>query len=115
MVRVALLLMPLSEAETPVDPDAFAVTSPVALTLAIDEAETAHVTLEFTLAVEPSLYFAVALNCCVAPVAILAVAGDTEIDDNVLVGVLVELTPLHPVLAMSNASDRNTKRYVGRK
>ena len=66
-VRAADPLMPLSEADTVADPSAFAVTSPVLLTDAIDPEFTVHAAVELTLAVDPSLYFAVAVNCCVCP------------------------------------------------
>lgn len=59
--------MPLMEAVTVVDPAACAVTNPALVTDAIDAGFTAHVTVELTLAVDPSLYFAVAVNCWVCP------------------------------------------------
>jgi hypothetical protein len=42
---------------------AFAVAIPALLTDAIDPELTVHVAVELTLAVEPSLYCAVAVNC----------------------------------------------------
>ncbi|MGC1374076.1 MAG: hypothetical protein WA824_18215, partial [Candidatus Sulfotelmatobacter sp.] len=103
-LRVALPVVPLSEAVTLVDPAATPVSTPLALIVAIDGLPTAQVTVELTLAVEPSLYFAVAVNCCVAPIKMLAVAGDTVTAVNVFVGggVVVELgTPAQPMLAIT--------------
>jgi hypothetical protein len=54
-VNAAEPLIPLREAVTVVDPAAVAVTTPVALTDAIDPDPTLHVDVEVTLAVEPSL------------------------------------------------------------
>lgn len=115
--RLALPVMPLSEAVTLVDPEATAVSKPLALIVAIDELPTDQVTVELTLAVEPSLYFAVAVNCCVAPIKMLAVAGDTVTAVNVFVGggVVVELgTPAQPMLAITRASETGARRQTNR-
>jgi hypothetical protein len=53
--------------------------------------------VELISAVEPSLYVAVAVNCCVAPTARLGVVGDNEMAVTALdvtVSVAVPLTPL---------------------
>jgi len=105
-VRPAEPLIPFSEAVTVVDPVAFAVTNPVLLTDAIDPEAVVHAAVELTLAVEPSLYFAVAVNCCVWPVWMLALAGDTANEDNVFVPpwvpVVLEI-PWHPIPAIVKA------------
>jgi len=67
-VRAAEPVIPSSEADTVTDPSAFVVTSPVLLTDAIDPESTVHAAVELTLAVEPSVYFAVAVNCSVCPI-----------------------------------------------
>lgn len=54
-VSVALALSPLSEAVTVADPAATAVAMPLALTVATDVLEDAHVVADVTSAVEPSL------------------------------------------------------------
>jgi hypothetical protein len=95
---------------TLVEPEALPVANPLELIEAIDELDTVQVTLELTLAVEPSLYFAVAVNCCVLLVWIVALAGETESEDKVLVagGVLEELgSPEHPVPAINSASEQS--------
>jgi hypothetical protein len=66
-VRAADPFIPLSDAVTVTDPAAFAVTRPALLTDAIDTEFTVHAAVELTLALEPSLYFAVAVNCSVCP------------------------------------------------
>ena len=61
--RVAVPFMPLNEAVTEVEPDPLPVANPLALIVAIDDVPTVQVAVELTFAVEPSLYFAVAVNC----------------------------------------------------
>ena len=62
-VRAAEPLIPSSEAVTVADPAALAVTNPALLADPIDAGLSVHAAVEPTLAVEPSLYFAVAENC----------------------------------------------------
>ncbi|HUA91776.1 MAG TPA: hypothetical protein VL991_04370 [Terracidiphilus sp.] len=76
-VRAAVPLTPFNDAEMVLEPAATPVATPAALTVATVEPEDAQVAVEVTLAVEPSLYEAVAVNCAVAATAMLAVAGDT--------------------------------------
>jgi hypothetical protein len=69
------------------------------LIVAVAGVELVHVAVEVTTAVEPSLYVAVAVNCCVAPGEMLAVLGAIEIETSVFtaaptVSVAVPLTPL---------------------
>ena len=61
--KVAVPVIPLSDAVTVVEPEDLAVARPVELMVATDVAATAHVAVELTSADEPSLYFAVAVNC----------------------------------------------------
>ena len=85
--KVALPLCPLNVAEIVALPDELPVARPADLiddTVALVEA---HVADAVTSPVEPLLYVAVAVNCCVAPEVMLAVAGETEIA--VTVGVAV--------------------------
>jgi len=62
------------------DPGATPVARPLEFIVAVAGVPDVHVTDEVTVAVVPSLYVAVALNCCVAPTAMLELAGDTAID-----------------------------------
>ena len=60
-------------------------------------------------AVVLSLYFAVALNCCVAPIPMFALGGVSETDVRVLVGglpVTFDRDPWHPVLTIVTESER---------
>lgn len=59
------------------------VASPALFTVATVVLDDCHVAVEVTVAVEPSLYVAVAANCCVPPVATVAVAGVTVMLDTV--------------------------------
>jgi hypothetical protein len=79
-------LTPSNKALTFVAPEAFAVASPEELMDATAELATVHVAEELTLAVVPLVYVAVAVNCCVAPMAKLAALGVTAMD-------LMELAP----------------------
>ena len=75
------------------------VASPAALIVATFVSDDDQVAVEVTLPVVPSLYVAVAVNCWVAPSAMLGLAGVTAMDDNVAevvetVSVAVPLTPV---------------------
>jgi hypothetical protein len=48
----------------------------------------------------------VAVNCCVAPAAIFAVDGATDIDLSVLAGGTLEEPPPHPVFAITSKKER---------
>jgi hypothetical protein len=116
-VRAAEPVIPSSEADTVTAPSAFAVTSPVLFTDAIDPEFTVHAAVELTLALEPSVYFAVAVNCSVCPVWTLAVCGDTAIADRVFVPpeLLVLETPPHPIPANVRARVEVVKTEVSTK
>ena len=90
-VRLAVPLTPLKVAFTAAVPALAPVANPLALMLATDAEETDHVALAVTVFVEPSLYVAVAANCCVLPTAMLADPGETETDLSVLGGGEVEV------------------------
>src|ERR1700687_3753793 len=60
-------------------PTARATAAPVALTLAIAGPDEVHVAVFVRFCVLPSLYVPVAVNCCVSPAAIEALAGVTAI------------------------------------
>lgn len=108
--RLAVPVMPLSEAVTLVEPEALPVTRPLELIAAIAELPTAQLAVELTFAVEPSLYFAVAVNCCVLPIETLAVAGDTETAVKVFEGGVVEFPmPWHPTPAIRMAREDGAK------
>ena len=82
--KLTLPDMPAEAALTEVDPAATPVTNPDVLTMAVDVLATVHVAEELMFAVEPSLYVAVAVNCCVAPTTMLAPVGVTAMEDSVL-------------------------------
>src|ERR1039458_9637300 len=58
-------------------PTALATAAPVGLTLAIADPDELHVAVFVRFCVLPSLYVPVAMNCCVSPAAIEALAGVT--------------------------------------
>ena len=69
------------------EPAATPVASPAALIVATEVVPDVQVTELVMLALLPSLYVPVAVNCCVAPALIEAAAGVTAIDCNVFVTV----------------------------
>jgi hypothetical protein len=100
-VKAAVPLMPLSDAVIVDVPEATPVAKPEALMEAAAVLELVHVAIDVTFAVEASLYVPVAVNCCVPPAAMLAVAGVTVMVVSVLgttwavtVRLAVPLTPL---------------------
>ena len=64
-------------------PAAAPVANPLALIVATFVFDDAHVTLLVRFCVELSVYFPVAVNCCVPPATIDGFAGVTPIDTNV--------------------------------
>src|SRR4029077_10421622 len=79
---------------------------------------TVHAAVELTLAVEPSLYFAVAVNCCVCPDWMLMLAGDTATEDSVFVPppeLDVPEMPEHPIPAMVKAMVEAVKTEESKK
>ena len=109
-VSVEFPVTPLSEAATVVAPEATAVTSPVELIVATAGAATVQLAVAVTSPVEPSLYFAVALNCCVAPIPTLVMDGDTETATGVFVAPAErDETPWHPVLMIMSESERKER------
>ncbi len=105
---VAVPLRPLSEAVTVVEPAATPVANPAELIVVTDGVALVQLAVELTFAVEPSLYVAVAVNCCVAPTATLAVAGDTVIAVSVFgiaVSVAVPLRPLNDAVTVVEPAD----------
>jgi hypothetical protein len=95
-----------------VGPAATAVASPEALIVALVVSDELHVADEVTFCVLLSEYVPVAVNCWVAPTAILGFAGVTAIEDNVAPPLPPDGTPPPPppphdaVMAM-NRSRRN--------
>lgn len=95
-VRAAVALIPPTDAVTLVAPGATPVARPLEVTVATEALAVAQVAAVVTLAVELSLYVAVAVNCWVRPAATLAVAGETAIAVSVFAvtaSVAVPLTP----------------------
>ena len=95
-------VMPLSEALTLVEPPAAPVAKPPEFIVATVVLAVVQVAVEVTFAVEPLLYVAVAVNCSVAPTAMLGLAGVTAID--VKVAIVAACTvrfavPLMPLIA----------------
>lgn len=78
------LEIPDNVAEIAVCPAARLVTSPPAETLATDVLDEVQVTVAVTSRVEPSLYFPVAVSCCVWPVFKVTDAGLTEMEERVV-------------------------------
>lgn len=98
-VNVAFPLTPFSEAVIVVEPEATAVASPLALIVATVVVPDVQVAVELRFFVEPSLYVPVAVNCWVAPTAMLAEFGVTAMEVSVAVdadtvNIAVPLTPL---------------------
>jgi hypothetical protein len=98
-VSVAVPLTPLIEAVIVVEPSDTDVARPLDATVATAVVPDVQVTVVLTLPVEPSLYVAVAVNCCVPPAEMLGLAGETAMDVTVLVtaatlSVAVPLIPL---------------------
>src|SRR5713226_5149244 len=62
------------------------VASPPGATVAIAVTKEAQFAVEVTSLVEPSLYFAVAVNCCVCPAVTVVVVAVTAIEDRVTTG-----------------------------
>jgi hypothetical protein len=96
---VALPLTPLSEAVMAVVPGATAVARPAALTIATAGTAAVQVAVAVTFFVVPSLYLAVAENCCVAPAKMFAGFGETEMEESTGVTVSVAV----PVIPVSDA------------
>ena len=99
IVTEAVPLTLLRAALMVADPEATPVASPEELIVATEAFEDVHVTEDVTSPVVPSVYVAVAWNCCVEPAAKLVLAGVTAIDDTVAdaeptVRVAFPLTPL---------------------
>jgi hypothetical protein len=106
-VRVEFPVIPFSEAVMIVEPEATAVASPVELIVATAALAAVQLAVAVTSAVEPSLYFAVAPNCCAAPIPMLVVDGDTETVVSVFVAPAeLDDIPPHPVLAIMTESER---------
>jgi hypothetical protein len=95
---------PLREAVTLVEPAATPVARPLELMVAIAVLAAVQVAVELMFAVEASLYVAVAVNCCVAPTAMLKFPGVTAIEvivfpvPPVTLSVVVPLMPLMPLI-----------------
>jgi hypothetical protein len=68
--------------------------SPEALIVAVVVVPDDHVTVDVRFCVEPSLNVPVAVNCCVAPLAIDGFAGVTAIDCNVAAVTVSKVEPL---------------------
>jgi hypothetical protein len=79
-VSVAVPLIPFREAVTVAEPAATPVATPLEFIVATDGVPEVQVAVAVTLPLDPSLYVAVALNCCVAPVEMLGLTGDTAMD-----------------------------------
>jgi hypothetical protein len=109
-VSVALPLMPLSVAVTLVEPPAIAVPKPAAFTVATVASAVFQVAVFVTSAVVLSTYFAVAVYCCVFPIARLTLAGVTETAVTVLVVMAMLDVDVSPHPAMNSGSMSNVKK-----
>jgi energy-converting hydrogenase Eha subunit E len=93
----AFPLIPPSEAVTVVEPAAMPAARPLEFTVATVGVATVQLAVELTLEVEPLLYVAVAVNCCVAPTGMLALGGATAIEVSVTpAGTVTDAFPLMP-------------------
>jgi hypothetical protein len=90
------------------EPAATAVAIPAELIVATAAFTEFQLAVVLTSPVESSLYVAVAVNCWVAPKAMLAVLGDAEIVLIVFAGGAMS-DPLHPVVARINGRERDRK------
>jgi hypothetical protein len=104
-VRVVVALTPLYEAAIVADPAAPPVARPEALMVAVAAAELVHVADVVTTAAELSLYTAVAVNCWVAPTAMLVLPGESAIELSVLDGLAGPGEPEPEVLVPAVARD----------
>jgi hypothetical protein len=84
-VAVVLPVTPLSVAEIVVVPPPCPAASPPDEMVATEVFDELQVALDVTLAVVLLLYVAVAVNCCVEPLAMLGAVGETEIEVTVKV------------------------------
>jgi hypothetical protein len=95
-VNAVLPVTELSAAITEVEPDATAVARPVPAMVATAVFEILQVAVEVTLAVDLSLYVAVAVNCFVEPMAKLAEVGVMASDETVFAVTVKTVDPLMP-------------------
>lgn len=95
-VSEAVPLTPPIEAKIAVEPAPTAFARPDEFIEATAVFALVHPTVVVTLAVVPSLYVAIAVNCCVSPAAILAFAGEIVIEVTVLADTAREAVPLIP-------------------
>jgi len=89
-VMASLPVTPLRDAEKEVEPAATPEASPAEVMVATAALVDAQATVEVTFAVPPLLYVAVAVNCCVAPMAKLAVFGVIAIEVRVGFGAVAD-------------------------
>lgn len=92
-----------------VDPASTALAIPEALTVAIPVLAAAQLTLDVTFAVDALLYVAVAVNCSVAPVAMLAEVGVMAIVLRVGGGAVPVAEP-QPATARTRGSRHKARR-----
>ena len=108
-VRVVLPVIPAVVALIVEVPCATAVASPPAVTDATPVLDETHVAEKVRFCVLPSEYVPVAVNCCVAPLAIDGFAGATAIDTRVAVPTASVVLPVTPVkTALISAVPRPT-------
>ena len=100
-VRLAVPAMPLMVAEIVTVPLLTPVATPLAFTVATDDLLEVHLAEEVMFFCEPSLYDPVATKCWVWPTAIVAVAGETEIDCSTATPVPVSAAVCGLVTALS--------------
>jgi hypothetical protein len=104
-VRLAVPVMPLIVTEIVTVPLLTPVATPLALTVATDDLLEVHLADEEMFFCEPSLYDPVATNCWVWPTAIVAVAGETEIDCSTATPVPVSAAVCGLITALSLISN----------
>ena len=110
-VSVALPVMVSRLAVTVVEPAATAVASPDEVMVATFAFVSVQLAVVVTSAVEPSLYVAIAVNCCLAPTATLAVPGVAAIAVRTfVVPVPADADPPQPTPAASSGRQRQRRR-----
>jgi hypothetical protein len=95
-VRIVLPVTPFNVAEIDEVPTAAPVANPALVIIAVDGVAEAHVTLPVRFCVLLSLKVPVAVNCCVAPLVMLGLAGVTAMDCNVAAVTVRTVLPVTP-------------------
>jgi hypothetical protein len=111
-VSVDVAVNPFAVAVMVVVPAATPVASPTGLTVATAVFDEVHVAPEVSAPVAPLLKVALAVNCWVAPAAMLAVVGETETAVTVGAGVVVgDPQPVTDIKAIGSARETSLTQH----